>query len=41
MSVASSDDATARARFVGVGGNRCVGFEVQVALYGEAEFAAQ
>ena len=41
MSGASSDDVTVRTRIVGVGRNRCVGFEVQVALDRKAEFAAQ
>ncbi len=38
--VASSDDVSAATRFVGVSGDRFVGFEVQVALDGKAEFAA-
>jgi hypothetical protein len=38
--VASSDDMSAGTRFVGVSRNRFVGFEVQVALDGKAEFAA-
>ena len=40
MSVASGDDVTAGVSFVGVAGNRFVGFEVRVALNGESEFAA-
>ncbi len=40
VSVASRDDASAAARFVGVGGDWFVGFEVQVALDGETKFAA-
>jgi len=38
--IASTDDATVRTRFIGVGGDGFVGFEVQVALDGKAEFAA-
>ena len=40
VSVASSDDATVRTRFVGVGGEGFVSLEVQVALDRESEFAA-
>jgi hypothetical protein len=40
VSVASGDDVTAGASFVGVAGNRFVGDEVKVALNGESEFAA-
>ncbi len=36
----SSDDVPVRAGFVGVGRHRFVGFEVQVALDGESQFAA-
>ncbi len=38
--VASSDDVSPSTRFVGVSGDRFVGFEVQVALDWKAEFAA-
>ena len=38
--LASSDDVSVVTRFVGVGRNRFVGFEVQVALDREAQFAA-
>ena len=40
MSVASRDDASAAAGFVGVGGDGSVGFEVKVALDRKTEFAA-
>ena len=40
MRVVSSDDVSAGARFVSVGGDGFVGFEVQVALNGKTEFAA-
>jgi len=39
--VASSDDVAAGTRFVGVGGDGFIGFEVQVALDGKSEFAAR
>jgi hypothetical protein len=38
--VASSDNVTARARFIGVDGDGFIGFEVQVALDGKSELAA-
>ena len=38
--VALGDDAPEPACFLGVGGDRLIGFEVQVALDGEAELAA-
>jgi hypothetical protein len=37
----SSDDVSAGTRFVGVGGDGFIGFEVQVALDGKSEFAAR
>jgi len=40
LRVASADDAAKRRRFVGVHRDRLVGFEVSIALYGEAELAA-
>jgi hypothetical protein len=36
----SSDDVTARARFISVGGNGFIGFEVQVALDGKPDLTA-
>jgi len=36
----SSDDVSAGTRFVGVGGDGFIGFEVQVALDGKSESAA-
>ncbi len=40
MSVALSDDVSVRTRLLGVGGDRFVSFEVQVALDRKAEFTA-
>ena len=40
VSVASSDDVTEGTRFVGVGGDGFVGFEVQVAFDWKPKFAA-